>query len=253
MVALEMSLIRTSPWRRPPALLPWLLGMLWALFLPCPATPMTDPAPAPPSNSTLLFDNGPLGLRNCSCSTDVQDCNVALANMQCNCRTVPRSALTPGGLREKGGLIVWMWEPWILQELLNGSEVSDLRLSFCGPSTLPTQSLAVFGLRRLRVHSDAQGVPHRDQALNIAYGAWDNIGVEGSLADPPSSSILRVSFLDVAVLNGASALKAYSVVGPTVPTFSQHFPYLTLPPPPSATNNPPPSDTQQICLLTFIY
>ncbi|XP_067113941.1 exosomal polycystin-1-interacting protein-like [Osmerus mordax] len=253
-----MSLSRTSPWLRPPVLLQCLLGTLWTLLLPFPVTPTTDPAPAPPSNSTLLFDTGAPGnsLRNCSCSTAIQDCSEALANLQCDCHTVQRSALSPGGLRVPGGLAVWVRQPWVLQELLNGSEVSDLRLSSCGLGPLLTQHLAVYGLRRLRVHSSAQGAPHPDQGLSIASGAGVDVRVGGSLssADPqPPSSVLQVSILDLAVLNGFSALKAYSVAGPTLSSLSQHLPFLSLPPPPSTPNDPLPSNPHQKWVLTFIY
>ncbi|KAK6292564.1 hypothetical protein J4Q44_G00371480, partial [Coregonus suidteri] len=171
-----MSLNRASSWRRPPALLPWLLWTLWVLLLPSTVTPTTGPG-----NSTLLFDSteNSNSLRNCSCSAHIQDCDEALANLLCSCHTVLRSKLTPGGLREQGGLTVWLREPWVLTELLNGSVVPDLHLSFCGTSTLaiPTQYLALFGLRRLRVHSAAQGAPHLEQVLTIASRSRDMEGM----------------------------------------------------------------------------
>lgn len=247
---MEMSLNRTSLCCRPPVLSPWLLAVLWALLLPDPVTPATDPAA--PTNGTLLFDGGGPGdgLRNCSCSAPVRDCDEALANLLCSCRSVPRSSLPSGGLRAQGALTVWVRQPWVLSELLDGSEVSDLRLSYCGPTPLTSRHLALFGLRTLRVHSATPGASHPDQDLTFASRA------EWVLPTPDPSSVLHVTILDVAVLNGLSALKAYSVAGPTVPTLSQHFPQLTLPQPPSVPQDPQdtlPSDPQQDCLLTFIY
>ncbi|XP_014019458.1 uncharacterized protein C21orf62 [Salmo salar] len=245
-----MSLNRASSWRRPPALLLWTL---WVLLLPSTVTLTTGPG-----NSTLLFDStdNSNSLRNCSCSAHIQDCDEALANLLCSCHTVQRSKLTPGGLREQGGLTVWLREPWVLTELLNGSVVLDLRLSFCGTGTLaiPTQYLALFGLRRLRVHSAAQGAPHLEQVLTISSRSRD---IEGmgclSSTDPASpSSVLHVSFLDVSVLNGLSSLKAYSVSAPPMSTLFQHFPHLPLPLHPSTSLDQPP-EPQQDCLLTFIY
>lgn len=245
-----MSLNRASSCRRPPALLLWTL---WVLLLPTTVGSSTGPG-----NSTLLFNSATHGnsLRKCSCSTNIQDCDEALANLLCSCRTMSHSELTPGGLREQGSLTMWLREPWVLTELLNGSVVPDLCLSYCGPGSLaiPTQYLALFGLRRLRVHSAAQGAPHLEQVLTISSRSRD---IEGmgclSSTDPASpSSVLHVSFLDVSVLNGLSSLKAYSVSAPPMSTLFQHFPHLPLPLHPSTSLDQPP-EPQQDCLLTFIY
>ncbi|KAM9447888.1 exosomal polycystin-1-interacting protein-like isoform 2-T5 [Salvelinus alpinus] len=254
-----MSLNRAFSCRRPPALLPWLLWTLWVLLLPTTVASTTGPG-----NSTLLFNSAAHGnsLRKCSCSTHIQDCDEALANLLCSCRTMSHSELTPGGLREQGSLTMWLREPWVLTELLNGSVVPDLRLSYCGPGSLaiPTQYLALFGLRRLRVHIAAQGAPHPEQVLTIASGTEDIEGMGSLASTDPSSSILHVSFLDVALLNGLSSLKAYSVSAPPMPTLSKYFPYLPLYPStaldqplyPSTPLDQPP-DPQQDCLFTFIY
>uniref|UniRef100_A0A8C7LL94 Uncharacterized protein n=1 Tax=Oncorhynchus mykiss TaxID=8022 RepID=A0A8C7LL94_ONCMY len=252
-----------SSCRFPPALLPWLLWTLWVLLLPT-AVPTTVASTTGPGNSTLLFNSAAHGnsLRKCSCSTHIQDCDEALANLLCSCRTMSHSELTPGGLREQGSLTMWLREPWVLTELLNGSVVPDLRLSYCGPGSLaiPTQYLALFGLRRLRVHSAAQGAPHPEQVLTIASGTEDIDGMGSLASTDPSSSILHVSFLDVALLNGLSSLKAYSVSAPPMPTLSQYFPHLPLYPStaldqplyPSTPLDQPP-DPQQDCIFTFIY
>ncbi|XP_056146025.1 uncharacterized protein C21orf62-like [Lampris incognitus] len=265
------------------------LSLMWLLFLPFPIAPVPDSSPTPTSaaaaassqtaNTTLLFDSGLPGssLRNCSCSTHVRDCDEALANLLCNCHTVPRSALPPAGLRESERLTVWFRDPWVLQELLNRSTVGHLHLSFCGENLLDTQYLALFGLRTLRIYSATPGAPHASQEITVSP-------VAGGMADEmpfstypldleplspssipsssiTSSSVLHVTFLDVALLNGLSALKAYSVVGPAVPTLPQQFPNLPLPfplplsaPPDGTTDTSDQTpEHQQRCVLTFIY
>ncbi|XP_036401789.1 uncharacterized protein C21orf62 homolog [Megalops cyprinoides] len=243
------------PKRRDPALLLPLL--LWALsaLLPSPsAWAGSLLGGGAPRNSTLLFDSAAhgSGLRNCSCASEIRDCDEALANLLCSCRTVPRSALTPAGLHTQGGLTVWVRDPWVLQELLNGSTVQDLRLSACGSGPMPPQPLALFGLRRLRVHTSAPGAPHPEQALNIPSGPERGRGRDGfgpflttETSVSSSSSPLLMSFLDVSLLNGLSSLKAYSISSPVAPTLSQHFPHLPL--------HHTPLGPQHSCLLTFIY
>lgn len=264
-----MSLNRTSSWRRPSALLPWLL---WALLLPSPVALTTDFGPtASPSlsaNSSLLFDSSGPGnsLRNCSCSAPIRDCDEALANLLCSCRTVPRSALPPADLTDPGGLTVWVREPWVFQELLNGSTVAHLRLAFCGSKPLPSQYLALFGLKTLEVHSAAPGSIHPDQVLSLGatYRAAGGVVGGGSFSSdtgPLSSSpsVLHVAFLDIGLLNGVSTLKAYTIVGPSVSSLSPHFPHLPVPlhtDIPQAEPMDPsdgPSQLQQGCILTFIY
>ncbi|XP_029936965.1 uncharacterized protein C21orf62-like [Myripristis murdjan] len=270
-----MFLNRTSS-----ALFPWLL---WLLFLPTPATATTGSTPtsaaSPPANTTLLFDSGAPGhsLRNCSCSTPIQECDEALANLLCSCRTVPRSALPPAGLREPGSLIVWLKETWILEELLNRSMIGHLHLSFCGINPLDSQYLALIGLQTLRIHSAVPGVPYPNQKITVAPAAGAEVELESlsssastsssssfsssSSSSPPSSSIFHMTVLDVAALNGLSALKAYSVVGPPISTLSQHFPHLpvAVPLPSSAPHNDPTEPGEQAaepqynCVLTFVY
>ncbi|KAI1899091.1 hypothetical protein AGOR_G00057920 [Albula goreensis] len=207
-------------------------------------------------NGTLLFDSpghgGSHSLRNCSCAAEIQDCDEALANLLCSCRTVPRSTLPPGGLRmQGGGLTVWVREQWVLRELLNGSAVQDLRLSACSHSPFPpAQPIALFGLQRLRLRAAHQGAAHPEQILNIVTATERG---RGKGRPSPSSSTappFLVSFLDVALLNGLSPLKAYSVSSPPVPSLAQHFPHLPLPPQTDPDAQPQP---QQDCLLTFIY
>ncbi|XP_030642477.1 uncharacterized protein C21orf62 homolog [Chanos chanos] len=231
----------------------------------------TEFSPVPVSrNNTLVFDSVAHGnsLRNCSCASAVRDCDEALANLLCSCRTVPRSSLPPGGLRVNSGagdLTVWVRDPWVLRELLNGSEVPELHLSLCAATPLdgPDRYLALFGLRKLRVHTSARGAQHPEQALNISFGPG-NMEEEGEGVFSGGGPTLHVSFLDVSVLNGASTLKAYSVSGPPVPSLTRHFPNLALPPTHTHTHNNDdnndndngdnnPTDLQKPSLLTFIY
>lgn len=219
----------------------WLLWLMWWLFF------LTPPSEAsPPSNSTLLFDSGAPGfsLRNCSCSTPIRDCSEALANSVCRCHTVLRSALPPAGLREEGLLTVWVKEEWVLQEVLNRSTVAHLRLSFCGERPIHSQYLSLLGLQTLRVHSPHAPYPTQDISITPPS--------DFEAPSSSSSSSVHVTFLDLSVLNGLSALKAYSVLGPP-----QHFPHLHLPLASLSSTTEAPVDHKdraaEDLLLTFIY
>ena len=246
------------------AVLPW---PLWFLFLLTPITQTTSSAPTPetrlPLNTTLLFDSGAPGfnLRNCSCSAPVRDCDEALANSLCRCHTVLRSTLPPAGLREPGQLTVWVKEPWVLEELVNRSTIGHLQLSFCGMKPMDSQYLALLGLQTLRIHSAAPEAPYPNQEITISPSAGVAAEVEALSFD--FSSSLHMTFLDVAVLNGLSSLKAYSVVAPPAPTLSQHFPHLgvspTFDPPSSASHDDSADPSEQTAqplpqmLITFVY
>lgn len=244
------------------ASLPW---SLWLLFFLTPVSQTTSSVPtpetSPPANTTLLFDIGAPGynLRNCSCSTPVQDCNEALANALCRCHTVLRSALPPAGFTEPGRLTVWVKELWVLEELLNRSTIGHLRLSFCGVKPMDSQYLALLGLQTLRIHSATPEAPYPNQEITISPSAGVAAEIEALSVD--FSSVFHVIFLDVAVLNGLSALKAYTVVGPPAHTLSQHFPLLASPLalPASATPDEPAEPSEpaaeplQNLLITFVY
>ncbi|KAM7380937.1 hypothetical protein PAMP_004204 [Pampus punctatissimus] len=234
------------------ALLPW---SLWLLFFLISVTQTTSSAPTPETsplaNTTLLFGSGApsFNLRNCSCSTPIRDCDEALANSLCRCHTVLRSALPPTGLREPGQLTVWVKELWVLKELLNMSAIGHLRLSFCGIEAVDSQYLALLGLQTLRIHSAVPEASYPNQEITISP----------TTAEVPSfdsSSSLHVTFVDVAVLNGLSSLKAYSVFGPVAPGLSQHFPHLALPFAP-LTSDPCDDSTAAEplpnVLITFVY
>lgn len=205
------------------ALLPWSLCLMFVLTSDGQAMVSALSYGAPETaNATLLFDSGS-GLRNCSCSAPVQDCNEALANSLCRCHTVLRSALPRSGLRQPGRLTVWLRETWVLEELLNSSMVAHLHLSFCGAKLLQSQQLVLLGLQTLRVLSAAPEAPYPNQEIRVSPSA-ETAAELGSF-----SSSLHMTFVDVGVLNGLSALKAYSVVGPPLQTFSQFFRNLVLP------------------------
>ncbi|XP_018598760.1 uncharacterized protein C21orf62-like [Scleropages formosus] len=234
-----------------------LVALLPAAFTVVVASPSTGsrPPPQPPPNSTLLFDNvdNANSLRNCSCASEIQDCNNALANLLCSCHTVLRSSLPPAGLSVQGGLTVWVHDAWLLRELLNGSAVQDLRLSACSPALLmplaPPPFLALFGLRRLRVYSSTPGATHPEQTLTISTEPGRE--ERGEVPESPgfaNPTLLHVSFLDVSLLSGLSSLKAYSVSSPSAASITQHFPHLPLPRTTLHSNHP-----LQDCLLTFIY
>lgn len=211
-----------------------LLSRLWHIL--CMVLPLHFVETQHPlrANITLLFDSSDHADRlcSCSCATAIRSCDEALANLMCSCGTVWRSALSPGTLKAET-LMVWAWQPWVLRELLNGSRVSELHLSLCGPASFlePSQSLTIVGLRKLQI-SSSNGVPqHRD--LNFGLNVQD-----GNLS---------VAFLDLWSLN--NHLKAYSVVGPPLQMLMQHFPYL------QQTNikNTDQEEIHKPSILTFIY
>lgn len=242
-----------------------LLRLLWVLFFLTPIIRTKDSAPTsetlPPFNTTLLFHSGApcYNLRNCSCYAPVQDCDEALANSLCKCHTILRSALPHTGIREHGPLAVWIKELWVLGELLNGSMVGHLQLSFCGTKPVDSQYLALLGLQTLSIHSAAPDVPFPNQQIAISPAA----GLEEEFKNLSFdfSSSVHVTMLDTAVLNGLSTLKAYSVMGPPADTLSQHFPDLAFPValPSSVTPDDPLDPSKQAAeplqnlLITFVY
>ncbi|PWA26244.1 uncharacterized protein C21orf62-like isoform X2 [Gambusia affinis] len=217
------------------AWLPWSLWLMFALTSDC--QPMLfDPEAA---NATLLFDSGG-GLRTCSCPAPVPDCDAAQGVSRCRCSTVPRSELDRASLGRT--VAVWVRELWVLEELLNSSAVAHLRLSFCGAEPLQSRQLVLLGLRSLSVHSAAPGAPYPDQEVRVSPSV-------GAAPEPDSSASHHMSFVDVGVLNGLSALKAYSVIGPPLHTFSQFFPHLVFP----LESKENASEPSQQTLVTFVY
>lgn len=238
-----------------------LAWSLWLLFLLTPvAASSSTSETSVPANITLLFDSGApsYNLRNCSCSSDIRDCDEALANSLCRCHTVLRSALPSTGL-EPGRLTVWMKEAWVFEQLLNRSAVAHLRLSFCGIKPVESHYLALVGLQSLRIHSAAPEAVYRNQEVTVTPDAGVAAELEALSFD--SSSAFHVTFLDVAVLNGLSPLKAYSVTGPSAAALSQNFPHISLPhvAPFSAPDTESTDSKEQTSeslhnlLLTFVY
>ncbi|XP_068185913.1 exosomal polycystin-1-interacting protein-like [Antennarius striatus] len=225
--------------------LPW---SLWLLFLLTPVAPVA-------ADVALLFDSGAPThhLRNCSCPAPVRGCDEALANALCRCHTVPRSALPPAGLGGHERLTVWVKERWVLQELLNGSRVGHLHLSFCGLPPMDGENVALLGLRTLRIHSTAPGATYPHQEMTITPSVGVAAQLEALTCGAPPS--LHVTLLDLAVLSGVSPLKAYTLVGPTAHTLHQNLPHLGLPlldlTPPASPDDPP--GAAEPVLFTFIY
>nr|XP_015219028.1 PREDICTED: uncharacterized protein C21orf62 homolog [Lepisosteus oculatus]XP_015219030.1 PREDICTED: uncharacterized protein C21orf62 homolog [Lepisosteus oculatus] len=195
------------------------------------------PAVAKHPNSTLLYDRNN-SIRNCSCASEIQHCSHAQANILCSCRTIPRSSLNSVnvGLTYQGGLTVWVEDPWVLKDLVNHSCVQDLRLAACGSSPLPPEYLTLFDLKRLHIYNNAAGVRFPEQGLTIT-----TLERSHEMSNIPP---FQVSFLNVALLNGISLLKAYSVKN--LPTIGEYFPNLPLP------VSTEPAESQH-CQVTFIY
>ncbi|XP_038622275.1 uncharacterized protein C21orf62 homolog [Tachyglossus aculeatus] len=154
-------------------------------------------------NGTLLFARENT-VRNCSCPVAVRDCDYGLANLLCSCRTVLPSATGPASYGS--GLTIWFTDATGLAALLNFTAVRELKLSLCGPSTLPAEFLAIRGLRSLRVSAGDRRL--RERSLLI-HGSGDQ-SPEG---DQPRERrrLSYISFLDTALFNGNSSLKSYSV------------------------------------------
>nr|XP_046259546.1 uncharacterized protein C21orf62-like [Scatophagus argus] len=247
LISLEMTPNTVSS-----ASLPW---SLWLMLFLTPVTQTGSSARASETsvaaNTTLLFDSGH-NLRNCSCSTPIQDCNEALANSLCRCHTVLRSSVPPAGLREPGRLAVWVKELWVLEELLNRSMVGHLRLSFCGIRPMNSEYLALLGLRTLRIHSAAPEAPYRNQEITVSPTAGAAAEMQ-ALSFDLSSPSFHVTFVDVALLSGLSALKAYTVVGPPAHTLSQHFPHLALSSAAPGDRSEQAAQPLKNLLITFVY
>nr|XP_033803539.1 uncharacterized protein C21orf62 homolog [Geotrypetes seraphini]XP_033803540.1 uncharacterized protein C21orf62 homolog [Geotrypetes seraphini]XP_033803541.1 uncharacterized protein C21orf62 homolog [Geotrypetes seraphini] len=197
-------------------------------------------------NTTLIFakdDN----IRNCSCATDIRDCDYSLANLVCSCKTVLQQAIsraTPGP-SYSSDLTLWFSDTTSLSLLLNFTSVHNLKLSLCGTTPLPSVYLAVLGLRRLRIHSSA-ATAAPDQSL-VIHNLSDRITKDESDLEPrESKNLFYISYLDTALFNGHSLLKSYSVVN--VSRISDHFP--NLPYSNTITDAPSPDQTY---IVTLIY
>uniref|UniRef100_A0A286XPJ9 Exosomal polycystin 1 interacting protein n=1 Tax=Cavia porcellus TaxID=10141 RepID=A0A286XPJ9_CAVPO len=124
-------------------------------------------------NSTLIFTKQNT-IRNCSCSQTSYS----------------------------GHLTIWFTDSSVLGRLLNFTLVQDLKLSLCSSNTLPTKYLAICGLKRLRISTEAK-YPFPEQSLLIHR-------LPTSL-HKDQQTCMYISFLDVALFNRDSSLKSYSI------------------------------------------
>ncbi|KAF3842766.1 hypothetical protein F7725_001615 [Dissostichus mawsoni] len=208
-ISMEMSPNTVSS-----VLFPW---SLWLLFFLTPVTRTTSSAPSseapPPANTTLLFDSG-TSLRNCSCSAVLRDCDEALANSlphrARDPHRVAEGTLGPGGASEQQQgrpfAVVFLWNKTNGQSVPGSAGSADPQDPQCSPRG---------------------PYPHQEMTISPAAG----LAMEIETLSFDISSSLRVTFLDVAVLNGLSALKAYSVLGPLLtpsPSTSPTWPYPLL-------------------------
>lgn len=191
--------------------------------------------------STLIFtlENT---LRNCSCPADIRDCDYSLANLMCSCNTLLPPAVERSASYD-GRLTIWFTDMSALGRLLNFTLVHDLKLALCSAITLPSAYLAICGLRRLRVSTEAKS-PFPEQSLFIHSGG--DTGSEDKLlqSHKKGQPCTSVSFLDVALFNRHSSLKSYSIENVTsiVHNFPSFSYFKTFP---MASN--------QSCVVTVIY
>ncbi|KFZ49943.1 Uncharacterized protein C21orf62, partial [Podiceps cristatus] len=170
-------------------------------------------------NHTLIFTKENT-IRNCSCSADIRDCDYCLANLMCSCRTVLPSTVEKTTYNSH--LTIWFTDTSVLEMLLNFTRVWDLKLSFCGTTPLPTEYLAIWGLRKLQVNKFKGRFP--EQSVTIHSGR--NNGKDDSLAvhNKDGQMLVYISFLDTSLFNEYSLLKSYSVEN--VSSITEHFPSL---------------------------
>lgn len=170
-------------------------------------------------NHTLIFskDNN---IRNCSCSSNVHNCDYNLANLECSCKTVHPKNKTGSRMSYSGNLTIWFSDTSTLGKLVNFTYVHNLKLSLCGTTTLPTEYLAILGLRCLKVQADAMA----EQSL-ILYNSSDQKVQDGPCpTSRDKQSQLPISYLDTSVFNRLPLLKSYSVEN--VSSVLEHFPNL---------------------------
>ncbi|KAM4887458.1 exosomal polycystin-1-interacting protein [Thomomys bottae] len=188
-----------------------------------------DPFTEGQENSTLIFTKENT-IRNCSCPADIRDCDYSLANLICSCKTVLPYAVEQTSY--SGHLTIWFTDTSALGRLLNFTLVQDLKLSLCSSHTLPTEYLAVCGLRRLRVNTEARR-PFTEQSLLIRSG--ENGHSTGASVSLHKSwrTCMFISFLDMALFNRDSSLKSYSIdnVSSIASDFPDFFYFKTFPMP----------------------
>ncbi|XP_012882931.1 PREDICTED: uncharacterized protein C21orf62 homolog [Dipodomys ordii] len=180
-------------------------------------------------NSTLIFTKENT-IRNCSCPADIQDCDYSLANLICSCKTILPSAAEQTSY--SGHLTIWFTDTSALGRLLNFTLVQDLKLSLCSSHTLPTEYLAVCGLRRLRINTEAKHA-FAEQSLLIHSGGNGCSKETPELLHKGWQTCMFISFLDMALFNRDSSLKSYSVenISSIANDFPDFFYFKTFPVP----------------------
>ncbi|XP_004675411.1 PREDICTED: uncharacterized protein C21orf62 homolog [Condylura cristata] len=191
-------------------------------------------------NRTLIFTKDS-AIRNCSCSADIRDCDYGLANLLCSCRTVLPSAVE--GASYSGHLTIWFTDTSALSLLLNFTLVQDLKLSLCSSNTLPTEYLAICGLKRLRIKAEAKR-PAPEQSLLLHDGGDSDSGEKPLWLSEGWHTCMYISFLDMALFNRESSLKSYSTAN--VASIANNFPHFSF-----FKTFPVPSN--QSYVVTFIY
>ncbi|XP_016063706.1 PREDICTED: uncharacterized protein C21orf62 homolog [Miniopterus natalensis] len=186
-------------------------------------------------NSTLIFTKENT-IRNCSCPTDIRDCDYSLASLLCSCDTALPAAAEPTSY--SGRLTIWFTDSSALGLLLNFTRVPDLKLSLCGASTLPTKYLTICGLQRLHISSQAKrSAPEQSLVLHEEPGLKPT-------SPPGWHPCAYVSFLDMALFNRESSLKSYSIQN--VANITSNFPYFP-------DIRAFPSLSNESYIVTFIY
>ncbi|XP_019381084.1 PREDICTED: uncharacterized protein C21orf62 homolog [Gavialis gangeticus] len=191
-------------------------------------------------NHTLIFTREST-IRNCSCSTDIRDCDYSLANLMCNCKTVLPYTIDRASYNRD--LTVWFTDTSMLGMLLNFTVVHDLKLSLCGTTPLPAEYLAIWGLQKLRINSEVKG-QFPEQTLTIYNNSDHEMRDELQVLHKDRHMFLYISVLDTSLFNGYSLLKSYSVEN--VSSITKHFPCLSYSDMFSVTNN-------KSYVVTFIY
>ncbi|XP_074013919.1 exosomal polycystin-1-interacting protein [Numenius arquata] len=169
-------------------------------------------------NHTLIFTKENT-IRNCSCSVDIRDCDYCLANLMCNCKTVLPSTMEKTTYNNH--LTIWFTDTSVLEMLLNFTRVWDLKLSFCGTTALPTEYLAIWGVRKLRVNKIKGRFPEQSVTISSSSNEKEDSPV---MHNKDRQMLVYISFLDTSLFNGYSLLKSYSVEN--VSSITEHFPSL---------------------------
>ncbi|XP_057553735.1 uncharacterized protein C21orf62 homolog [Hippopotamus amphibius kiboko] len=172
-------------------------------------------------NSTLIFTKENT-IRKCSCSADIRDCDYSLANLMCSCKTVLPFAVEQTSYSDH--LTIWFTDASALGLLLNFTRVQDLKLSLCSTNALPTEYLAICGLKRLRVSTEARH-PSPEQSLLIHDGGESEPSEKPMLLHQGWQTCMYISFLDMALFNRESSLKSYSVANSA--SVANNFPYFS--------------------------